>query len=110
MLKYIMNSRQKFTAVDVGGRDKQSGGGTFIGSTLSRLLEEGKLNVPPPQALPNSNIVLQNVLMGDEAYPLKTYLLRPYPPQEEGRHINRLSQAASKVRNEFTKYFEDSGY
>jgi hypothetical protein len=57
----VADANKKYIAVDIGGRGKQSDGGTFIGSAVFRRLEAGKLNVLPPQALPNSNIVLLNV-------------------------------------------------
>jgi hypothetical protein len=79
VLQGLADADKKFIAVDIGGSGKQSDGGTFIGSALFLLLKAGKLNVTLPQALPNSHIVLPNVLIGDKAYPLKTYLLLPYP-------------------------------
>jgi len=47
-LQDVADADKKFRTVEVGGRGKQSDGGTFCGSTLFRLL----VNVPPPQALP----------------------------------------------------------
>ncbi|KAJ8884486.1 hypothetical protein PR048_016343 [Dryococelus australis] len=58
---------------------KQSDGGIFIGSTLFTLLENGSFNVPEDENLPHHHITLPNFLIGDEAYPLKPYLMRPYP-------------------------------
>ncbi|KAA5588275.1 transposase family protein [Pseudomonas aeruginosa] len=34
----------------------------------------------PSQRLPGSNLNLPYVLIADKAYPLKNYLMRPYPP------------------------------
>jgi len=48
VLQDVADADKKFRTVEVGGRGKQSDGGTFCGSTLFRLL----VNVPPPQALP----------------------------------------------------------
>jgi hypothetical protein len=59
--------------------EEQSNGGKFAASMLYQLLEDSKFNVPDAQYLPNSLIKVPNVLIGDEAYPLKTYLMRPYP-------------------------------
>ncbi|XP_049307355.1 uncharacterized protein LOC105223765 isoform X2 [Bactrocera dorsalis] len=79
VLQGVADADKKFVTIEMGGRGKQSDDGTFSGSTLFRLLEADTLNVPLPQALPNSNTILPNFLIGDEAYPLKTYLLRPFP-------------------------------
>jgi hypothetical protein len=62
----------------VGGAGWQSDGGTFAASTLYMLLEDKKFNVPDTEHLPHSLIKALNVLIGDEAYLLKMYLIRPY--------------------------------
>lgn len=79
VLQGVADADKKFLTIEVGGRGKQSDGGTFIASTLFNLLEAKQFCVPPDQELPGSNIKLPNVLIGDEAYPLKKYLMRPYP-------------------------------
>lgn len=105
ILQAVADADKKFIAIEVGGKGKQSDGGTFIASTLFRLLESGKFNVPPPQMLPGSAIALPNVLIGDEAYPLKPYLMRPYPrrsltPQKKNFN-DRLSSARKCVECAF---------
>ncbi|KAJ8876217.1 hypothetical protein PR048_024127 [Dryococelus australis] len=67
-----------FLTIVVRGRGKQSDGGTFIGSTFFTLLEDGSFNLPEDQNLPHSHTTLPNVLIGDETYPLKPYLMRSY--------------------------------
>jgi len=42
-------------------------------------LEAITLNIPSSKPPPNSEEPLPFVLVGDEAFPLKKYLLRPYP-------------------------------
>lgn len=79
VLQGVADADKKFLTIEVGGRGKQSDGGTFIASTLFNLLEAKQFCVPPDQELPGSNIKLPNVMIGDEAYPLKKYLMRPYP-------------------------------
>ena len=48
---------------------------------LGQSLENGSLGLPPDSCPPGStsSIALPHVIVGDEAFPLKTYLLRPYP-------------------------------
>lgn len=79
VLQGVSDADYKFIIVEVGGKGKQSDGGTFHFSRLNRLLTENRFNVPPSQRLPGSNLNLPYVLIGDEAYPLKNYLMRPYP-------------------------------
>ncbi|XP_065216250.1 uncharacterized protein LOC135842631 [Planococcus citri] len=79
VLQGVADANKKFITIDVGGRGKQHDAATFRYSSLFQLLEEGQFNVPQDTNLPNSNIMAPFVLIGDEAYPLKTYLMRPYP-------------------------------
>jgi len=97
-LQEVADADKKFITIEVGGRGKQSDGGTFCGSTLFRLLEAGKFNVPPPQALPGSNIILPNFLIGDEAYPLKNYLMRPYPRRKLNAKTEKYNERLSIAR------------
>jgi hypothetical protein len=79
VLQGVSDADYKFIIFEVGGARRQSDGGTFAASTLYQRLEDNKFNVPDAQYLPNSLIKVPNVLIGDEAHPLKTYLMRPYP-------------------------------
>lgn len=78
-LQAVADANKRFLTIEVGGRGKQSDGGTFNASSLNRLLERGAFNIPEPRTLPNSNITAPYVIVADEAYPLKEYLMRPYP-------------------------------
>ncbi|XP_055910749.1 uncharacterized protein LOC129945114 [Eupeodes corollae] len=98
VLQAVADADKKFLTIEVGGRGKQSDGGTFSGSTLFKLLEADKFNVPPPQALPESNIVFPNFLIGDEAYPLKNYLLRPYPRRNLNAQTENFNKKLSIAR------------
>ena len=97
VLQGLADANCKFIAIDVGAYRRQSDGGIFRHSSLGICLENGTLNVPPPKALPNQEIMLPYVILGDEAYPLTTYLMRPFPRQDlsiEKRVFNyRLSRA-----------------
>lgn len=75
VLQAVADADCKFVAVDVGCKGRQSDGGVFRSSKLFDLLETNRLNIPPPTELPNSLIKVPFVLVGDEAYPLLTYLM-----------------------------------
>lgn len=77
----MADANKRFLTIEVGGRGKQSDGGTFNASSLNRLLERGAFNMPEPRTVPNSNITAPYVIVADEAYPLKEYLMRPYPKE-----------------------------
>lgn len=55
-----------FSYIDVGANGNASDGGVFKNSSLYRRLEDGLLPT-------------NGVIVGDAAFPLKNYLLKPYP-------------------------------
>lgn len=79
VLQGVADADKKFITIEVGARGKQSDGGTFSSSALFHLLESSQFNMPPDKELPGTAIKVPHVLIGDAAYPLKTYLMRPFP-------------------------------
>ena len=103
---------RRFLYVSVGSMGSESDGGIFASSDLGTLLrrqaETGDV-LPPPRALPGTDIVLPHFLVGDEAFPLKRNLLRPFPrtsltglEADTRRVFNyRLSRARRCIENAF---------
>ncbi|CAH2083600.1 unnamed protein product [Euphydryas editha] len=79
VLLALVDANYKFIAVDIGSYGKNSDGGILTNSALGRGLENGTLNVPESSPLPGTNILTPYVILGDEAFALKTYMMRPYP-------------------------------
>lgn len=79
VLMGVADAEKKFMVIDVGALGKQSDGGIFASTELYRRLEEKQFNMPPEIILPGTTISVPPVLIGDEAFPLKPYLMRPYP-------------------------------
>ena len=66
---------------DIGTNGRVNDGGVWNKCGLSRALEEGKMNLPPPCCLPGGNEEVPFVLVGDDAFALKPYLMKPYAQQ-----------------------------
>lgn len=79
VLQGVADSNCRFLAIDVGARGKQSDGGVFRESDLYHCLMNDLFCLPSGQNLPNSDDFLPFVLLGDEAYPLLPFLMRPFP-------------------------------
>jgi hypothetical protein len=75
----LVDASYKFTIIDVSGHGKSSDGGLFTRSVLGKSLEANTLNIPNSKPPPKSEEPLPVVVVGDEAFPLKKCLLRPYP-------------------------------
>lgn len=105
VLQAVVDANYRFIAIDIGAYGKESDGGIFSHSNLSIQLENGGLNAHSLRKLPGTDIALPHVLVGDEAYPLKTYLMRPYPQRnlgpEEEIFNKRLSNARQVVECAF---------
>ena len=107
VLLAMVDAEYRFICVDVGGYGGNSDGGIFANSNLGRALQAGQLGVPAPSLLPSAPELgpVPYVVVGDEAFPMKHYLLRPYSGRrlpEASRVFNyRLSRARRIVENAF---------
>lgn len=78
VLLALVDADYKFIAVDVGAFGKNSDASILRNSNLGKGLQNETLNIPGPKVLPGGNGILPHVIIGDEAFPLCTYLMRPY--------------------------------
>ncbi|XP_034065944.1 protein ALP1-like [Gymnodraco acuticeps] len=105
VLKALVDSNYKFLYVDVGCNGRISDGGVFGGCSLQDALENRTFNIPAPAPLPASDQAVCYHIVADEAFPLKEYLMKPYPNRRlavEQRIFNyRLSRARRVVENAF---------
>ncbi|CAL9705130.1 unnamed protein product [Knipowitschia caucasica] len=107
VLLALVDADYRFLAIDVGSYGGNSDGGIFADSALGRALQRGTLHVPPPAELPSAPELgkVNHVIVADEAFPMKPYLLRPYPGrrlEEDKRIFNlRLSRARRISENVF---------
>ncbi|KAJ4436406.1 hypothetical protein ANN_19038 [Periplaneta americana] len=69
----------KFIWADIGAYGAESDGGVFRRSKIGKKLENGSAELPEPRTLPGSNILMSYFFVADEAFPLKQYIMRPYP-------------------------------
>ncbi|RLU27126.1 hypothetical protein DMN91_000925 [Ooceraea biroi] len=104
VLLAICDANYSFTLVDIGAEGRQSDEGIFQRSDIGIAFENNLLNVPPPENI-SENCILPFVLVGDEAFALKTYMMRPFSRKSltyERRIFNyRLSQARHIIESAF---------
>ena len=79
LLMAVSDAKYKFTIIDIGDFGSHSGGGVFGNSCFGRALNENQFSLPPPSPIINVNESLPHCFVGDEAFPLKTNIMRPYP-------------------------------
>jgi hypothetical protein len=78
----LVDATYNFIMIDVGSFGRSSDGGIFSHSALGRCMEYRSLNTTLDSCLRGTNIEAPFVIVGDEAYPLNTYLMRPYPGRQ----------------------------
>uniref|UniRef100_A0A3B3QUT2 DDE Tnp4 domain-containing protein n=1 Tax=Paramormyrops kingsleyae TaxID=1676925 RepID=A0A3B3QUT2_9TELE len=107
VLLAVVDARYLFRVVDVGAFGRSSDGGTLAASTFGEALREGRLDLPEDSPLPGADHLgpMPHVFVGDEAFPLRRNVLRPYPRRnlsQPKRIFNyRLSRARRVVENAF---------
>ncbi|XP_055908605.1 uncharacterized protein LOC129943300 [Eupeodes corollae] len=105
VLLAVCDANHTFTVVNVGAYGSQSDGGIFSNSGFGKQVFLNKIELPPPEKLPNSNKVVPYFFVADSAFPLRQNLMRPYPgnlldlPHEVFNF--RLSRARRVIENTF---------
>jgi len=101
----LVDADYKFLWVSVGAEGSQSDCGIFNRSALEPALREDRMGFPRPRPLPHDDRDIPFFIVGDDAFPLRTYLVKPYPDKyldHDQRILNyRCSRARRVVENGF---------
>lgn len=105
VLMAMADANYKFIFIDVGCKGRISDGGVFNRSSLSTALQSNSLGIPPPRPLPQTNIVTPFVILADDAFALKPYIMKPFNfrGQNRAEHVfnYRLSRGRRMVESTF---------
>ncbi len=101
----VVDTHYCFLYAHIGTQGRMSDGGAYAYCDLKQEMDCSLLNVPPAQSLPEADVVMPFMFVADEAFPLHTHLMKPYP----FRHLDhqqcvynyRLSRARCVVKNAF---------
>lgn len=90
----IVDAEYNFIYISVGANGRAGDAAVWNDCEFRRTLEDNSLNVPPDY-----------VIVGDDAFPLKSYLMKPYSKRNMNRREKvfnyRLSRARRIVENAF---------
>lgn len=105
VLLAMVDAEYRFIAVDVGGYGKNSDGGIFSDSNMGKALKNKTFGMPEDKPITENGKPMPYVIVGDEAFPCRTYLMRPYPgrelPEDKKIFNYRLSRARRVSENAF---------
>lgn len=105
ILMALVDADCKFLYVDVGSCGRASDGGVWDRCSLKQGVEGNMLAIPQPENIPFSDKQCPYVFVGDDAFPLKTYLMKPYPGRDQTHekiiYNYRLSRARRTSENAF---------
>ena len=105
VLLAIVDADYKFLWVHVGARGASSDAQIMSRVDLPRAIVENWLDLPPPQPLPHGQEPVPYFLIGDDAFGLQTWMMKPYSRKhlaaEELIFNYRLSRARRVVENAF---------
>ena len=79
VLLAICDAKYNFMLVGIGQYDSNNNSGVLAQSKISSAFENNTLNLPESEVLPGTSLDITYFLEGDEFFPLKPWLLRPYP-------------------------------
>lgn len=79
-----MDAEYNFIFVDIGRNGRMHDASVFRESPLNAQLHSGTLNIPLPSSLSGYDVDMPYVIVADDAFPLKTNIMKPYP----GRALN----------------------
>ena len=90
MLIDLVDANYKFICIDLGAYGRNSDGGIFAHSSLGNALTNNKLNLPKESCLEGAAGLspLPYVVVGYEAFPLQTNLMKPYT-RLSGQRLSR---------------------
>lgn len=100
ILLALVDADYRFINIQVGDFGRASDGGVYSGSDLGIGMETKTLQVPADCLLPGSGHQgpMPYTMVGDTAFPLKTYLMRPFPGQRLGRWKKVFNYRLSRAR------------
>lgn len=102
----VADSEYRFIMFEVGFNGSESDGGIFQRCTIGKRILRDKMNLPNDEILPYSKLRFPYFFIGDEAFPLRHNLMRPFPRRsafsvQEKVYNYRISRARRVVENSF---------
>ena len=101
----LVNADYKFIGVDIGANGSASDAAMFNHSEMKEVIENGTIGFPAADPLPNDDRPMLYFIIGDDAWPLRTWPMKPFSkrnfPDAERIFSYRLSRSRRVEENVF---------
>lgn len=105
VLMAVCDADYNYIFLDIGAYGHQNDAAIFETTEFGKRLEHRRMHLPTSITLPHTDLSIPPFLVGDDIFPLKTYLLKPFPGRRlsnEQRTFNyRLSRSRRTIENTF---------
>lgn len=105
VLMAIVDAKYLFRFVNIGRSGRESDAGVWGNWDVAEAFHSERLNLPVPTTLPGTDEKVPHVFIGDDAFPLRPYFMKPFSGTnltDEKQIFNyRLSRARRIVENAF---------
>ena len=103
----VCDARYCFTMIDIGQYGSNNDSGVLLRSEINNRFENGSLDLPQPTAVQGCKFdPVPYFLVGDEIFPLKSWLMRPFPgkkmEEDQAVYHYRHSTARLTIENAFS--------
>ena len=75
----MVDANYTFVYVDIGAAGRAGDAGVFADSSLKKALMTNSLDLPDAVSLPGVSTKISHHIVGDDAFPLSTRVMKPFP-------------------------------
>ena len=106
-LMAVCNANYCFMIIDLGQYGSNNDSGVLASSVMGVMFDNGEMNLPAPSKiyqLPDQD--LPYFLLGDEIFPLKNWLMQPFPGAGATEEEKIYNYRHSRARRPFQTHLE----
>ena len=93
-----VDSKYQFMWIDVGGVGQHSDAQIYNNSEPKECIEGGTLGIPDPAPLPHDDHPMPYFFVGNDAFVMRTYMLKPYGPRNLSKQHKIFNYSLSRAR------------